>query len=639
MELKGFKKIISFIILPIAFLSIFAVSHLRWLDNYELETLDLRFLLRPAIKTTDKVVFIEIAEDTFEKLGMFPFDRNYHALIVKALSEAKAKYIFFDVFFSEPQKSDKELEEAIESAANVYLPYALEINTKRKGKIITATGYRAKSIEGLRLAARGEGHINIIEDVDGKFRKIPVYIGYKNTYYPFVSFLMACDYLGIHREEIEFVPGKYIACANKLKVPLDENSNMLINFSGKWGRNYKHYSYIDVLQSYLADVSAQKPILDLNIFKDKICIIGLTAAGSVDLHPSPYQELYPAVGIHAEVFNSVLNKKFISRAGRGVNLLILAVLAAITCLITLKTKPIKGLLFSVSLMLIFIVFGILLFDCLGLWIDLFYPTCIIVIVYLSFTMYKYVSEWKKRLIFEEELDIAKQIQKSFLPKEIAEVAGLDISAAMFTARQVGGDLYDFVEFDREKLGVMIGDVSGKGIPASLFMAMAVGAFRSFTRQDVEPKDTLCHLNNKLIKEASSGLFVTVFYSIFDMQRSVFIYANGGHMPVLYLTKGKKAQPLDVDNGMPLGVIESSYSGGSLNFRKGDIFVYYTDGVTEAKSSKLELYGKERLIAVLEEANQGLSAKAILEAIAKEVRKFEPKARQHDDITLIVVKVV
>jgi sigma-B regulation protein RsbU (phosphoserine phosphatase) len=262
----------------------------------------------------------------------------------------------------------------------------------------------------------------------------------------------------------------------------------------------------------------------------------------------------------------------------------------------------------------------------------------IFVVYLSFTVYKYVSEWKARIFLEKELDIAKKIQESFLPKEIACPGTLDISAAMFTARQVGGDLYDFVEIVPAKFGVMIGDVSGKGIPASLFMAMVVGAFRSFSKQDLPPQDILLHLNAKLVKESSSNLFVTVFYSIFDIPKKVFHYANAGHMPVLYLSLGGEPQFLDVEEGMPLGLLEGNYCGRSINFEKGDLFVYYTDGVTEATNSKLELYGKERFIATVR-ANLEFSSRDILEAVSQDIRRFEPKTRQHDDITLIVVKVL
>ncbi|MDP2922518.1 MAG: SpoIIE family protein phosphatase [Candidatus Omnitrophota bacterium] len=638
MNLRNLKKILIFVILPIAVPLILAVSYFHLLDSYELITLDMRFLLRPAIKTTDKVVFIEIAEDTFEKLGRFPFGRNYHALLVKALSGAGAKYIFFDIFFSEPQEYDKEFEEAMKLAGNVYLPFALEIDTRKKAKLLSASGYRAKSLDSLRLAAKGDGHINIVEDIDGKFRKVPLYIKHQDALYPFISFLISCDYLGISRDDIKFVPAKFIMCGKTLKVPLDENSNMLINFSGKWGATYKHYSYVDVLQSYLADMSAQKPTLDLNIFKEKVCIICLTAAGTVDLHPNPFQQLYPAAGVHAEVFNSMVNRSFVSRVPRRINSLILIVLMVITCIVTLKTKPIKGLVFSLVTVFIFIIVGIVLFNCCGLWIDFFYPICVIFVVYLSVTVYKYVSEWKTRLLMEKELDIAKKIQESFLPKEIRAPEGLDVTAAMFTARQVGGDLYDFVELGKDKFGVMIGDVSGKGVPASLFMAMVVGAFKFFASQQDRPEEALLHLNSKLVREGSSNLFVTIFYSIFDVAKKAFIYTNGGHMPVLYLHKGTKCDFLDVEEGMPLGLMEGNYCSARLNFEKGDIFVYYTDGVTEAMNSKLELYGKDRFTKVVQD-NHSLSAKEILEAIGKDIRKFEPRTHQHDDITLIVVKVI
>jgi CHASE2 domain-containing sensor protein len=637
MELKALKKVLLYVILPLAIVLSFVGSYFRWLEDYELETLDKRFWLRPAIKTTDKIVFVEIAEDTFEQLGRFPFGRNYHALLTKALHDAGAKYIFFDLFFSESQKEDKEFEETIKAAGNVYLPFALEINTRQRTKLLTASGYRAKSLDIFRMTAAGEGHINIVEDRDGKFRKVPLYIKYQEALYPFVSFLMGCDYLGIDRQQIKFIAGKAILCGKDLKIPLDDNSNLLINFSGKWGTTYKHYSYIDVLESYLADTTGQKPVLDLNIFKNKVCIICLTAAGTVDLHPNPFQELYPAAGIHAEVFNSMVNKEFIRRAPREVNLLILVILMAATAVATFKTKPIKGLFISIAIIFLFVTAAILLFNGCGLWIDLFYPVCVIFLVYLACTVYKYVAEWKTRLLFEKELDIAKKIQESFLPKTIQPPQNLDIAGTMFTARQVGGDLYDFVEFSKGKFGVMIGDVSGKGIPASLFMAMVAGAFRSCAQGQVKPEEALLNLNSKLIKEAASNLFVTIFYSIFDLEEKVFTYTNGGHMPVLHLHQDKKFEFLDVDEGMPLGLLEGNYCSRSVKFRSGDIFIYYTDGVTEATNSRLELYGKERLVSVAHNSKDFDAAK-ILEAISKDIRRFEPRTKQHDDITLIVVKI-
>lgn len=640
MKFARLRKIfIFFILLPIIALSILAVSYFRLTDNYELETLDYRFALRPKIPTTDKIALIEIGEDTIEKLGRFPFDRSYHALLIKALSESGTKAIIFDIFFSEPEEHDGELEDAMRGAGNVYLPYVLDIETQKRSNVLYARGYIAKTLENLRILTKGEGHINVSPDSDGKFRRIPLYIRYGNRFSPYISFLTISDYLGISQQDIKMLPGKYLLLGSYAQIPLDENSNMIINFSGKWGESYKHYSYVDVLQSYLAKVSGQKPILDLDVFKDSVCIIGLTAAGTVDLHPNPLEPLYPGVGMHAEVFNSVLNKKFIERASKEVNLYILIFLGLLISLVTLKTKPVKGLLALLITVTVFIAVGILAFNFFGIWIDLFYPAAVITLVYLSVTIYKYIAEWKKRLILENELDIAKKIQESFLPKALPAVEGLDITASMFTARQVGGDLYDFVEFGSNKLGVVIGDVSGKGVPASLFMAMVTGEFRFFAMPRVPPQDVLYSLNSRLVKESASNLFVTIFYMIFDMKNNTVAYSNGGHLPVIHLSADEKeVKFLDVSEGTPLGLMEGPYSTNTLNFRKGDIFVLYTDGITEAMNPRGELYGKERLAKSIE-LHRDAASKILLNAVEKDVRKFEPKSRQHDDMTVIVIKII
>ncbi len=254
---------------------------------------------------------------------------------------------------------------------------------------------------------------------------------------------------------------------------------MIINFAGGWDETYKHYSYIDVLRSYMARTSGEESVLDLSVFKDKICVVGLTATGTVDLHPTPFETLYPGMGIHAEIFNSLINRKFITRASHGSNILILMALVLLTSLLTVKMKPLRMLFVLAGIIFAFGLIGVVLFDLFGIWIDLFYPALIAVLSYVSVTLYRYVVEWKKRLLLENELTIAKTIQESFLPKELPHHGDIGVAVAMFTARRVGGDLYDFIEFGPDRLGVMIGDVSGKGVPASLFMAMVTGKFEFF----------------------------------------------------------------------------------------------------------------------------------------------------------------
>jgi len=637
MDGKSINRVLVALSLTLVIIAGLAASYFRLFEHYELGALDLRFVLRPKPAVTDKIVIIEIGEDSINKLGRFPFDRSYHVAMVKALSDFGARAVMFDFLFSEPSDSDNDLESVLEKSRIVYMPFAFDIDQKNTGKVIAAKGYIAKELPGFTPYLKGSGHINILPDIDGKFRRISPYILYDGTHYPYMPFLAAADFTGIDCKMIGIKPGRYISYAPGIRIPLDERSSMMINYSGKWGQAFKHYSFVDVLQSYFAKEAGEAMTVRPEWFKDKVCVIGLTATGTGDIHPSPFEALYPGVGVHAEVFSSILNNSFIGRVSRSANLLILVLIGGIVSFVTLKTRPIKGLIGLAVCIFFFAAVSALAFNIFGLWIDSVYPMFAMIAVYLSITLHKYISEWKKRLHFENELDIAKRIQESFLPKKLPETHGLVLAPAMLTAKQVGGDLYDFVELPQNRLGVMVGDVSGKGVPASLFMAMATGAFRFFATEDLPPHEVLKKLNDKLAKESSTNLFVTIFYAIFDNGKKEVIYGNGGHLPVLYLPAGKKAVFLDVKDGAPLGLVEGEYSGDRINYSSGDIFVFYTDGVTEAMNSRRNMYGKERLAEVVYK-NRDLEPKELLSAIEKDVRKFEPKSTQHDDITIITLKI-
>jgi len=454
MNLSGrplIRKAPLLIIIMAALLLILAASYCRVFDDYELKALDVRFLLRPKIPVTDRVALIEIGNDSIEKLGRFPFDRSYHALLIKALKASGAKAIIFDIFFSEPQEHDAELKGVMRDSGIVYIPYGFDLDGKTISNVPAASGYTAKNLEDFTFACKGAGHINISPDTDGKFRRIPAFVNYNGALFPHLSFLAGCGYLGIDAKHARLVPGRYISCGPDMKIPLDDRSNMIINYAGRWGETYKHYSYIDVLRSYMAGTSGEKAAIDLSVFKDKICVVGLTAAGTVDLHPTPFETLYPGMGIHAEIFNSLINRKFITRASRGANILILMALALLVSLLTIKIKPFRMLFVLAGIILVFGLIGVALFDLFGIWIDLLYPAMIAALAYVSVTLYKYVAEWKKRLLLENELTIARTIQESFLPKELPRHSDIGVAVAMFTARQVGGDLYDFIEFGPGKV--------------------------------------------------------------------------------------------------------------------------------------------------------------------------------------------
>ncbi|MBF0489304.1 MAG: CHASE2 domain-containing protein [Candidatus Omnitrophica bacterium] len=612
-------------------------SYVRVFENGELNTLDMRFRLRPSIPVTDKIAIVEIGDDTIQKLGRFPLDRRYHALLVKALSEYGARAVLFDVFFSEPDKNDQEFDGAIQKANNVYLPYVFDLRNSEKPGLLQAKGYEAKSLEYFQKSAAGAGHINVIPDSDGKYRRVPLLIQYNGALHPYLSFHLISDYLGVEAKDIHVKPGQYIQWGPKVRIPLDEQSNMIVNYAGPWGKYYQHYSYVDILRSYASLQSKEKPLLDLNVFRNKICVVGLTATGTTDLHPNPFSSLYPALSIHADLMNSILNNQFIHRASRKVNLVILFLLGALIVWGVVTTKPFKAFLIFTGVFFVFGLTGFLLFALGGLWIDVFYPLLALAGIYLTAALMMSVRQWKKKLFLDNELQIAKTIQQSFLPKSVPVISGLDVAALLHSARDVGGDLYDFYAFDRNRLGVMIGDVSGKGIPASLFMTTVSGLFKFLAIPETLPQDALHSLNVKLTQTSSNNLFVTMFYAIFDMNQRVMSYANGGHPPVMYFSKKDPVRFLDVEDGYPLGVLEGSYSGNQVQFSVGDVFVFFTDGVTEARDLKTKMYGNERFASVVDK-NRDASAKDLLAAIETDVRTFEPEYKQSDDITCIVLKI-
>jgi len=184
---------------------------------------------------------------------------------------------------------------------------------------------------------------------------------------------------------------------------------------------------------------------------------------------------------------------------------------------------------------------------------------------------------------------------------------------------------------------MVGDVSGKGVPASLFMAKVTSEFRFLAASGMGPARVLAGLNAKLVQDASGNLFVTVFYLIFDMRTHRVTYSTGGHLPAIRVEQDAAGPEfLNVEEGMPLALMEGEFAERSVPIRPGDVFVLYTDGVTEAVGARRQQYGEERLCALVK-ANRALSAEQIKEAIWRDVKRFERSAAQHDDITILVIK--
>ena len=240
-----------------------------------------------------------------------------------------------------------------------------------------------------------------------------------------------------------------------------------------------------------------------------------------------------------------------------------------------------------------------------------------------------------------DLSLAAEVQLAILPREFPpfpEVASsIDIHATMKPAKDVGGDFYDFFRIDNDHIGFVMADVSGKGVPAALFMTMSYTLLRFTGVKNQDPVSTVSDSNAMLSKESFDSMFVTVFYGIYCISTGEVRYVNAGHNPPYLLKADGSVNVLPNSNNICLGVTDDfPYQESTLKLEKGDTLVTFTDGVTEACDTNNELYGEERLEALLA-TQKGNTAEQVTTAINDAVNAHANGAEQSDDITVLVIK--
>lgn len=237
---------------------------------------------------------------------------------------------------------------------------------------------------------------------------------------------------------------------------------------------------------------------------------------------------------------------------------------------------------------------------------------------------------------QQEVETARTIQSSFLPDANPQIDGWDIAASWEPAKEVAGDFFDFIPLPDNRLGFVVADVCGKGIPASLFMALSRTVLRVMAQSDLPPDELLYRVNNQLKSDSTSSLFVTLFYGILDPQTGVIVYGNGGHNPPIYLTQAN--EPLLIESSGPaLGVFANvGYELGQLTLGAEELLVVYTDGLTEAINRDEHEFEEERLLNCVVE-HRDLSATALNSKIRDAVKAFAQDRPFDDDATILIIK--
>jgi sigma-B regulation protein RsbU (phosphoserine phosphatase) len=250
---------------------------------------------------------------------------------------------------------------------------------------------------------------------------------------------------------------------------------------------------------------------------------------------------------------------------------------------------------------------------------------------------------KKRL--EEELRIARQIQMSLLPRGPLDFSGIGVTALCVPAREVGGDYYDFFPLAPDRLGVLIADVSGKGTSAALYMAELKGLVLSLSQIYQSPRQMLLEVNRIISENLDTRSFITMTYAVLDLAAGTMTFARAGHTPLLYFRADGTRTDVLTPSGLVVGLrvpgatekFADLLEEQCVELKKGDVIVLYTDGITEAMNQNSDLFGDARLGRIIAEHGH-LDAADLRERILREIEAFVGAADQHDDMTMILIKV-
>lgn len=252
----------------------------------------------------------------------------------------------------------------------------------------------------------------------------------------------------------------------------------------------------------------------------------------------------------------------------------------------------------------------------------------------------YIEEQAKEQRLKQELSIARVVQQTFLPSKIHHLPGIDIAGICIPAQETGGDYYDMISLGQQRTAIAIGDVSGKGIRAAFYMTFTKGVLHSLSALILSPVELLNQLNRLFKENATRGTFISMIYGILEADKRQFTFARAGHNPMLVVRSNGNTEWLKPD-GVGIGITDSDNfirctQEATLKLKEGDVVILYTDGITETLNSGGHFYGEDQLERLVKGVRKASSEK-ILEIIINDVNEFKGIAKQHDDMTLVIIK--
>ncbi len=599
------------------FLFVFLADFFHFFEAQELGFLDLRFQLRGNRPAHPDIVIVDIDDESINRIGHWPWPRSYHATLLSAVNSYHPRLIFYDVLFTEASTQPKD---------DQLLAYAIHDS----GNVISAFFYHSENpfqaffpLPLFRDASRFLGYANIVPDMDGRVRRIrkSVRSNEGEDYFP-TSVVAALA--GRDKEEgLHWLR----------KIPVDEKGSFWVNYPGKFWLFPRIPFYQIVEKEGMNDPELKR------LLQGKIIIVGETATGGGDIRPTPFSPAYPGVGIQASAVHTLLTEDYLRRFEGLVSFIILLVFTLIVTYLTWKNPPLIGL-FAVSILTLFYLgWNFLVFCFLGWILPVSSVLLVIFGTYLLALFLQYMQIRFEGELLSRELALAAQIQENFLPQQSPQIEGVDIAFQCLFARTVGGDLYDWVSLGARRLGICVGDVSGKGVPAALYMARAISELRSLAKEFQSPSALLEALNNRLVSDGAQAIFVTLLYLILDLDSKTIFISNAGHEPLLfYKARTKTLEWIRRGGAQPLGLFpDIRYPEEKLTVEDGDFAIIISDGVRELRSPRGEEFGPSGM----EKAVDSVPAESADQMVKRIFRSMDEYAKgnpAHDDRTVLCIRI-
>jgi len=647
--------------------------------------------LSPREIRSNPAVIVAIDEASLARKGQWPWPRTQLAALVGRISAAGPAAIGLDMIFPEadrysPDKlsdtlpdippdlaarlgklpnSDSVFAQSLQQAPTVLGLAGLEIappGGARSGKSTPALisgaamprtlrdyPYSLRSIRALDQAASGHAILSA-ELENGMVRRVPLAASVQGQAFPALSI----ELLRVASGEPAFrirndSRGVLSVGVGDVEVPTEADGRVWVYFSPSNAARF--VSAADVLDGNIAP----------DLLPNKLVLLGVTGVGLLDDQATPIGERMPGVEIHAQVLENIFDGQFLRRpywanwAEAGI--LAITGLAAIFCAFFWSPRRAVAaflllLCIPPALSLAAFRWGLLLVDGVTPSVGLFiiFSASLAIALTQAHSQRRYLerklqAEREEAARLAGEMDAARRIQAGMLPKAENAFPGeprFHLEAFMQSAKVVGGDFYDFFMLDPDRLFFMIGDVSGKGLPASLFMAVSKTLCHSLAiRHEGSLEEMAQAFNTELSHENPEMLFVTGVIGVLDLRDGSLIYCNAGHdAPYRMAAASGALTRLEGEGGgPPFSVIEDfPYCSAQANLQPGDKLVLITDGITEAMNPAGELFGSARLINCLEKAMaSSLSPAGLCEAVQNEVLKFEDETGQADDKTMLVLQ--